>query len=162
MGVFDVIYYLCYSCNWEHGERLVPILATTVFTPCVEPTDVDIPKTRLFIASRSTHSTPSRAFSLTSEACSQPCAPQNEPISKLKMPIMVQPSLNLMCRQPFFNLAHPSLKFGTAFTRSVQGKTLSVPWTLKEFVLMSMGRVLIHRRGSNIKGQRSLLLATRA
>lgn len=29
--------------------------------PCVEPTDVDIP--RLFIASRSTPSTPSKAFS---------------------------------------------------------------------------------------------------
>lgn len=42
------------------------------------------------------------------------------------MPVTVQPSLNLIWRQPFFNLAHPSLKFGTllqdpACPQDVQG-----------------------------------------
>lgn len=63
MQDFDGIYYLCYSCNWEHGEGLVPILATTALMPCTEPAHVDIPKPRLFIASRSNHSTPWEAFS---------------------------------------------------------------------------------------------------
>lgn len=67
------------------------------------------------------------------------------------MPIMVQPSLNLMWRQPFFNLAHPNLKFGTFFYKISPGKDMSVPRTLR-FVPMSMGRVLIHQQGSNVKG----------
>lgn len=127
MRDFDVIYYPCYSCNSEHGEGLVPILATTALMPCLEPAHVDIPKPRLFIASRSNHSTPERPF-LTSKTCSQPCAPQNEPISKPMMPVTVQPPLNLMWRQPFFKLAHPSLKSAQFY------KTLCVPRMFKEFL----------------------------
>lgn len=46
MWVLDLIYYLCYSCNWEHREGLVPILATNALMPCVELAHVDIPKPR--------------------------------------------------------------------------------------------------------------------
>lgn len=100
---------------------------------------------QLFIASRSNHSTPERPF-LTSKNCSQPCAPQNEPISKLMMPVTVQPSLNLMWSQPFFKLAHPSLKFGTILQDPV------CPQDVQGVSPMSMGRVLIHQRGSKVKG----------
>lgn len=60
----SMLFIICVTVvTGNMGGWLVPILVTTVFTPCVEPADVDIPKPRLFIASRSTHSTPSKAFS---------------------------------------------------------------------------------------------------
>lgn len=160
MRDFNVIYYLCYSCNWEHGGWLVPILVTTVFTPCVEPADVDIPKPRLFIASRSTHSTPSKAFSnlwsLFTASCSSEQAylqAEDAHHGSALAKSHVEAAL-FQFGSSYFEVWH-------IFYKISPGKDMSVPRTLK-FVPMSMGRVLIYQQGSNVKGWRSLLLAIRA